>query len=235
MQSESAKIAAKLFNKSIKKKINIIYEQNLHYKEEEKLKIVEKIRKAYKKNYIIFFSVVFLNSEKEAWRRAKERFYQNKRYVPKEYVDQTFDRLYPNLKRLVITLKEYTEFSFMDLYDNSKGNVTVFCYLFFIPRDKFLVPKVKIKMKWKFVIKIFLFFYSYHIDRDKSRIVKIWRHFIRKKSKDYFLFEDHTKKGNIDLSQQKAIVILLDKVWGSVMPDAMVPLKEKALGLLRND
>ena len=100
VQSESAKLAGTLFKKAVQNKINIIYEKNLRLKN-NKLHVVEEIKKAFKKKYILSIHVVFLNSYQEAWKRAKLRYKKNKRYVSQQEVKDTFQSLFPNLNKLL--------------------------------------------------------------------------------------------------------------------------------------
>ena len=101
VHSESSKLAGLLYKKSLQKKVNIIYEKNLRTDKHNNLHIVEEIKKAFKKRYIVALHVVFLDSYKEAWNRVQKRYNQIKRYVPKSEVKDTFQNLFPNLNKLL--------------------------------------------------------------------------------------------------------------------------------------
>ena len=101
VQSESAKLAGTLYQKAVKKKINIIYEKNLRLNKENKLHLISEIKKVFKKHYDVSIHIVFLNSYQEAWRRVQLRYEKIKRYVSKKEVKNTFDCLFPNLNILL--------------------------------------------------------------------------------------------------------------------------------------
>ena len=101
VQSESAKLAGTLYKKAIKNKINIIYEKNLRLNKEGKLHLISEMKNALKKKYHIAIHVVFLDSYQEAWRRVQLRYEKIKRYVPRKYVKDTYDSLFPNLNVLM--------------------------------------------------------------------------------------------------------------------------------------
>ena len=225
VQSESANIAAKLFKKSIKKKLNIIYEQNLHYKEEENLAIKEKIEKAWKKGYMVEFHVVFLENAEQALDRHEKRFLKTKRHVSEEYVRQTFNRLYPNLKKIIQFLKEEKKLCTMDLYDNSKERSTWFCTLLFIPKDKFFIPNTRIAMKYKTLAKIIKF------------ILEVWSLINGKeKNENFCVLDVSSKKEDISLYLKKNIhtLMLSDRVWVGIDGKALSTWKEKSLDLLKS-
>ena len=101
VQSESAKLAGTLYKKAIKNKINIIYEKNLRLNKEGKLHLISELKSAFRKKYSISIHVVFLNSYQEAWKRVKLRYEKIKRYVPIQYVRETYESLFPNLNTLL--------------------------------------------------------------------------------------------------------------------------------------
>ena len=101
VQSESAKLAGVLYREAIKQKINIIYEKNIRLNKEGGLHLISEIKKAFQKDYEVFIHVVFLNSYQEAWKRVKLRYEKIKRYVPKNYVKDTYEGLFPNLNILL--------------------------------------------------------------------------------------------------------------------------------------
>ena len=101
VQSESAKLAGTLYQKSIQNKMNIIYEKNLKLDRKGKLHLISEMKDALKKKYHIAIHVVFLDSYQEAWRRVQLRYDKIKRYVPKKYVKETFESLFPNLNILM--------------------------------------------------------------------------------------------------------------------------------------
>ncbi len=103
VQSESSKIAGNLFKHSIKKKINIIYEKNLRTTKHRKLHIIEEIKKAFKKNYTVYFHIVFLDSAQESWSRVQKRYKEIKRYVPKKDVESSFNSLFTNFNKILNT------------------------------------------------------------------------------------------------------------------------------------
>lgn len=117
VQSESSKIAGNLFKKSIKKRVNIIYEKNLRAGADGKLHIIEEIKKALKKNYTVCLHVVFLDNSKEAWSRVQKRYEKIKRYVPKKDVEDSFNSLFPSLNRVLNT--PFSENYFIKLWYNS--------------------------------------------------------------------------------------------------------------------
>ncbi len=120
VQSESSKMAGLLYKKSLQKKVNIIYEKNVRKNKDNKLHIVEEIKKAFKKNYSVTLHVVFLNSYEEAWRRVQKRYEKIKRYVPKKEVKDTFQNLFPNLNLLLNT--DFKQEYRMQLWYNSLWN-----------------------------------------------------------------------------------------------------------------
>ncbi len=101
IQSESAKLAGVLYRKAIKQKINIIYEKNIRLNKEGGLHLISEMKTAFQKNYNVSIHVVFLNSYQEAWKRVKLRYEKIKRYVPKQYVKDTYENLFPNLNILL--------------------------------------------------------------------------------------------------------------------------------------
>ena len=101
VQSESAKLAGTLYQKAIKKKINIIYEKNIRLNKEGKLHIISEVKNVLRKGYNMSIHVVFLDSWQEAWKRVKLRYEKIRRYVPMTYVKSTFDDLFPNLNILL--------------------------------------------------------------------------------------------------------------------------------------
>ncbi len=101
VQSESAKLAGTLYKKAIQKKLNIIYEKNIRLNKEGGLHLIFEMKTAFQKNYNVFVHVVFLNSYQEAWRRVQLRYDKIKRYVPQQYVKDTFEDLFPNLNKLL--------------------------------------------------------------------------------------------------------------------------------------
>ena len=101
VQSESAKLAGTLYQKAIKQKINIIYEKNIRLNKDGDLHLISEMKTAFKKNYNVSIHVVFLDSYQEAWRRVKLRYDKIKRYVPKQYIKDTFENLFPNLDILL--------------------------------------------------------------------------------------------------------------------------------------
>ena len=101
VQSESAKLAGLLYKKAIQKRVNIIYEKNLRTGPNNKLHIVEEIKKALKKQYTVSIHIVFLDSLKTAWERVQLRYEKIRRYVPKKEVLNTFQNLFPNLNKLL--------------------------------------------------------------------------------------------------------------------------------------
>ena len=103
VQSESSKIAGRLFKSAIKKPVHIIYEKNLRTKKDGSLHIVEEIKRALKKKYSVHINIIFLDSYKEAWKRVQKRYEEIKRYVPKKEVEESFDSLFPNLNTILKT------------------------------------------------------------------------------------------------------------------------------------
>lgn len=101
VQSESAKLAGNLYRKAVKQKINIIYEKNIRLNTEGKLHLISEIKNVFQKNYNVSIHVVFLDSYQEAWKRVQLRYEKIKRYVPKQYVKDTFEDLFPNLDILL--------------------------------------------------------------------------------------------------------------------------------------
>ena len=68
VQSESAKLAGSLYRKTVKQKINIIYEKNIRLNKEGKLHLISEVKSVFQKNYNVSFNIVFLDSYQEAWR-----------------------------------------------------------------------------------------------------------------------------------------------------------------------
>ena len=101
VQSESAKLAGNLYKRAVKQKINIIYEKNIRLNTEGGLHLISEIKRAFQKNYTISVHVVFLDSYQEAWKRVRLRYEKIKRYVPKQYVKDTFEDLFSNLDILL--------------------------------------------------------------------------------------------------------------------------------------
>ena len=119
VQSESAKIAGMLFRKSVKEKVNIIYEKNLVLYDKGKLFVLEEMGKAFKKNYSVSIHVVFLNTYKEAWSRVQKRYENIRRYVPEKKVRDTFNSLFPNLNKIMN--RKFKEGYVVGLYYNNFG------------------------------------------------------------------------------------------------------------------
>ena len=102
VQSESSKLAGKLFKKAIKEKYNIMFEKNIR-----KVQMVkEEIKKALKKDYLVFIHIVFLDSYEEAWKRVQKRAEEIKRFVPKVEVKETFNKLFPHFNTLYNSLSK---------------------------------------------------------------------------------------------------------------------------------
>ena len=100
VQSESARLAGKLFKKAIQKKCNIIFEKNIRKDTNGKFQLKEDIMKAVKKNYSVSIHIVFLDSYEEAWKRVEKRAEEIKRFVPKKDVKETFNDLFSNFNIL---------------------------------------------------------------------------------------------------------------------------------------
>ena len=100
VQSESARIAGKLFKKAIQKRCNIIFEKNIRKDINGKIHLKEDIMKAVKKNYSISIHIVFLDSYEEAWKRVEKRAEEIRRFVPKKEVKETFNDLFPHFNIL---------------------------------------------------------------------------------------------------------------------------------------
>ena len=121
VQSESAKLAGILYKKSIQKKVNIIYEKNLRTGKDNKLHVVEEIKKAFKKDYSVSIHVVFLDSYQEAWRRVQLRYEKIKRYVSKKEVKSTFDCLFSNLN--ILLKKNFKKDYMIKFWYNGKWDI----------------------------------------------------------------------------------------------------------------
>ena len=102
VQSESSRLAGKLFKKAVQKKCNIIFEKNVR----KVPMIKEEIMKAIKKGYLAFIHIVFLDSYEEAWKRVQKRAEEIRRFVPKEEVKETFNNLFPNFNILCQNLSK---------------------------------------------------------------------------------------------------------------------------------
>ena len=102
VQSESSKLAGKLFKKAVQKKCNIMFEKNVR-----RIQMVrEEIMKTVKKGYLVFIHIVFLDSYEEAWKRVQKRAEEIRRFVPKEEVKETFNNLFPNFNTLCQNLSK---------------------------------------------------------------------------------------------------------------------------------
>lgn len=106
VQSESARLAGKLFKKAVQKKCNIIFEKNIRKNKEGKIQLKEEIMKVVKKDYLIFIHIVFLDSYEEAWKRVQRRAEEIKRYVPIKDVKETFNNLFPHFNTLYQSLSK---------------------------------------------------------------------------------------------------------------------------------
>ena len=107
VQSESSKLAGKLYGKAIKKGVSILYEKNMtKRKDDQKIHLVEELVKANKKDYKIYVHVVFLGDVEEAYKRAEKRFKETGRFVNKEKIKDTYDNLFPYLLEMIDKLSE---------------------------------------------------------------------------------------------------------------------------------
>lgn len=119
VQSESAKLAGKLFKKAVQKKYNVIFEKNIRKGKDGKIQLKEEIMKAINKDYLIFIHVVFLDSYEEAWKRVQKRANEIKRFVPKKEVKETFNNLFSHFNILCQNL--FKESSVINLWYNGSG------------------------------------------------------------------------------------------------------------------
>ena len=101
VQSESAKLAGKLFKRAVQKGLNIIFEKNIVAKEDGTLQIKSDLKKVLNKKYTTIIHVVFLDTFEEAWKRVQTRYEAIRRYAPKDKVKKTFQNLFPNLNKLM--------------------------------------------------------------------------------------------------------------------------------------
>ncbi|MGI9549120.1 MAG: zeta toxin family protein, partial [Bdellovibrionales bacterium] len=107
VQSESSKLAGKLYGKAIKKGVSILYEKNMtKRKDDQKIHLVEELVKANKKGYKIYVHVVFLGDVEEAYKRAEKRFKDTGRFVNQEKIKDTYDNLFPYLLEMIDKLSE---------------------------------------------------------------------------------------------------------------------------------
>lgn len=156
MQSESAKLAGKLFKKAILKKYNIIFEKNIRKDADGKIQLKEEIMKAVKKNYSISIHIVFLDSYKEAWQRVEKRAKEIKRFVPKKVVKETFNDLFSHFNILYQSL--FRESFTIYLWYNG-SNVKEATWLSSILNgDKTSKDEIEGVVKMKFSIKNIKFF-----------------------------------------------------------------------------
>lgn len=140
VQSESARLAGKLFKKAVQKKCNIIFEKNIRKDKKGKIQLKEEIMKVVNKGYSISIHIVFLDSYEEAWRRVQKRAEEIKRYVPKQEVKETFNSLFPNFNTLYQSLlKEF--FSIYLWYNGHNEKKAVF--ISFILTRNFSEERVK--------------------------------------------------------------------------------------------
>lgn len=111
VQSESATLAGNLFKKAIKKGCNIMYEKNITKKEkvthakEKSIHLKEEISKVFKKDYIVSFHIVFVDSFQESWKRVQNRAKKIKRFVPQQKVKDTFNNLFPYFNEIFTDIK----------------------------------------------------------------------------------------------------------------------------------
>ena len=119
VQSESAKIASKLFRKTIKKKCNLLFEKNIRKNREGEIHLIREIKDVVKQEYQIFFHIVFLDTYAEAWKRVQKRAEEIKRFVPANEVKETFDNLFPNFNIVQKSLSKKSTFIIYLWYNGS--------------------------------------------------------------------------------------------------------------------
>ena len=134
VQSESAKLAGKLFKKAVQKKCHIIFEKNIRKDKEGKIQLKEEIMRTVKKSYRIFIHVVFLDSYEEAWKRVQKRTEKIKRFVPERQVKETFNTLFPNFNTLYQNLSKESFFIYF-WYNGSNVEKAIFISFILISRD----------------------------------------------------------------------------------------------------
>ncbi|MBE8221876.1 MAG: hypothetical protein HAW60_04015 [Bdellovibrionales bacterium] len=150
VQSESAKISGKLLKKSIKKTINIIYEQNLHYSEKEKIKILENIKQSKKKKYFIRLHILFIGSVQMSFDRANERYKKNKRFVKKKKIEGSFFSLWNNLPRFIKSLSDDSISTNLYFWNNAVDNnpVSFFAICMIVDKENYgILPKIQSALK----------------------------------------------------------------------------------------
>ena len=156
VQSESARLAGKLFKKAIQKKYNIIFEKNIRKNLDGKFQLKEDIMKAVKKNYSISIHIVFLDSHKEAWQRVEKRAKEIKRFVPKKEVKETFNNLFSHFNILYRSLLKES-FTIYLWYNGS--NVDEATWISSILNgDKISKNEIKGVANMKFIFKNIKFF-----------------------------------------------------------------------------
>ena len=109
VQSESSRLAGKLFKKAVQKKYNIMFEKNIRKDKEGKIQLKEEIMRTVKKGYLVFIHIVFLDSYEEAWKRVQKRAEEIRRFVPKAEVKDTFNNLFPNFNALYKSLSKESQ------------------------------------------------------------------------------------------------------------------------------
>ena len=119
VQSESAKIASKLFRKTIKKKCNLLFEKNIRKNREGEIHLIREIKDVVKQEYQIFFHIVFLDTYAEAWKRVQKRAEEIKRFVPANEVKETFDNLFPYFNIVQKSLSKKSTFIIYLWYNGS--------------------------------------------------------------------------------------------------------------------
>lgn len=110
LQSEVATIGPKLFRQALRDKKNIIFEKNVNpatgNETGKKPQIVYDIRDALKGGYRILIHIIFLPDAGIAYHRVEERFKVGKRYVSREDVQDSYDKMFLNLNEVLLNAIE---------------------------------------------------------------------------------------------------------------------------------
>ena len=138
VQSESARLAGKLFKKAVQKKCNIIFEKNIRKGADGRIQLKEEIMKVVTRNYSISIHIVFLDSYEEAWKRVQRRAKEIKRYVPKKEVKETFNNLFPNFNTLYQSLfkERFSIYPWYNGHDEEKAVFISFILTRNFPEDR---------------------------------------------------------------------------------------------------
>jgi predicted ABC-type ATPase len=121
VQAESGKIAGKLFEKAVRRKMNIIYEKTISTADQT----LNEIRDLKKRDYLVILLATHAKVE-VGLKRAEDRYLKNGRFVRPEIILDTYSKVHKSLK----VLKDAVDA--VVLYDNNGSSLE----LMYLAEDK---------------------------------------------------------------------------------------------------